>query len=257
RDCWFVVAWERRSRVGRSLCFFFQAEDGIRDRNVTGVQTCALPIWLRPAVAQQVPGPAADDRGDAEPGEQGRQQSGPADEAAHAEHEEAADPERRGEHGRHADGEPAAATARRHHRLRARGVDRALERAAVRRPGRGRARTPARTHTARTTHAAWATHATRATHAARAGARRGVAARGRLMPRGSVLSIHGCATSRWTGLRSATGRTRLPQAGRSTGCGTGRRPSPSLASRLSRPSEERLGAIPRTWPPGSGRGGSP
>src|SRR5699024_7633791 len=24
--------------------FFFQAEDGIRDRNVTGVQTCALPI---------------------------------------------------------------------------------------------------------------------------------------------------------------------------------------------------------------------
>src|SRR5699024_12170021 len=26
------------------LCFFFQAEDGIRGRNVTGVQTCALPI---------------------------------------------------------------------------------------------------------------------------------------------------------------------------------------------------------------------
>src|SRR5207249_6895726 len=25
---------------------FFQAEDGIRDRNVTGVQTCALPIFL-------------------------------------------------------------------------------------------------------------------------------------------------------------------------------------------------------------------
>src|SRR5437867_10874370 len=25
--------------------FFFQAEDGIRDRTVTGVQTCALPIW--------------------------------------------------------------------------------------------------------------------------------------------------------------------------------------------------------------------
>src|SRR5699024_11984347 len=24
--------------------FIFQAEDGIRDRNVTGVQTCALPI---------------------------------------------------------------------------------------------------------------------------------------------------------------------------------------------------------------------
>src|SRR5258708_14687476 len=26
------------------LCFFFQAEDGIRDDLVTGVQTCALPI---------------------------------------------------------------------------------------------------------------------------------------------------------------------------------------------------------------------
>src|SRR6266550_8366791 len=26
------------------LCFFFQAEDGIRDVAVTGVQTCALPI---------------------------------------------------------------------------------------------------------------------------------------------------------------------------------------------------------------------
>src|SRR5215216_7528947 len=25
--------------------FFFQAEDGIRDDLVTGVQTCALPIW--------------------------------------------------------------------------------------------------------------------------------------------------------------------------------------------------------------------
>src|SRR2546421_9074945 len=30
-----------------SLCFFFfQAEDGIRDLIVTGVQTCALPIYL-------------------------------------------------------------------------------------------------------------------------------------------------------------------------------------------------------------------
>src|SRR6266487_6081220 len=27
--------------------FFFQAEDGIRDGRVTGVQTCALPICLR------------------------------------------------------------------------------------------------------------------------------------------------------------------------------------------------------------------
>src|SRR5437762_8737543 len=28
------------------FCFFFQAEDGIRDTSVTGVQTCALPISL-------------------------------------------------------------------------------------------------------------------------------------------------------------------------------------------------------------------
>src|SRR5699024_7387700 len=31
--------------------FFFQAEDGIRDRNVTGVQTCALPISIGTMVA--------------------------------------------------------------------------------------------------------------------------------------------------------------------------------------------------------------
>src|SRR5207244_7561146 len=29
------------------FCFFFQAEDGIRDDLVTGVQTCALPILPR------------------------------------------------------------------------------------------------------------------------------------------------------------------------------------------------------------------
>src|SRR5690348_2465263 len=29
---------------GRWVIFFFQAEDGIRDGRVTGVQTCALPI---------------------------------------------------------------------------------------------------------------------------------------------------------------------------------------------------------------------
>src|SRR5215213_6170897 len=36
--------------------FFFQAEDGIRDWSVTGVQTCALPIWQRCG--------AGEDRGD-------------------------------------------------------------------------------------------------------------------------------------------------------------------------------------------------
>src|SRR5699024_3723440 len=33
--------------------FVFQAEDGIRDRNVTGVQTCALPIYLYRAVLEK------------------------------------------------------------------------------------------------------------------------------------------------------------------------------------------------------------
>src|SRR6266478_4696076 len=40
--------------------FFFQAEDGIRDLTVTGVQTCALPIWRRP-VAPQTQGAAGVD----------------------------------------------------------------------------------------------------------------------------------------------------------------------------------------------------
>src|SRR6266581_6675495 len=31
--------------LGVVVCFFLQAEDGIRDGRVTGVQTCALPIW--------------------------------------------------------------------------------------------------------------------------------------------------------------------------------------------------------------------
>src|ERR1035437_6706094 len=34
------------SLTGILWCFFFQAEDGIRDIGVTGVQTCALPIWV-------------------------------------------------------------------------------------------------------------------------------------------------------------------------------------------------------------------
>src|SRR2546430_12074089 len=34
--------------------FFFQAEDGIRDLTVTGVQTCALPISLRSGQADEI-----------------------------------------------------------------------------------------------------------------------------------------------------------------------------------------------------------
>src|SRR2546426_1419325 len=40
-DIWSVV-----------LCFFFQAEDGIRDYKVTGVQTCALPISVSSGASQ-------------------------------------------------------------------------------------------------------------------------------------------------------------------------------------------------------------
>src|SRR2546430_8000139 len=36
---------EVRYRCFECVFFFFQAEDGIRDLTVTGVQTCALPIW--------------------------------------------------------------------------------------------------------------------------------------------------------------------------------------------------------------------
>src|SRR5207253_5971507 len=40
----------RRSHILKlSIFFFFQAEDGIRDGHVTGVQTCALPIYSSPA----------------------------------------------------------------------------------------------------------------------------------------------------------------------------------------------------------------
>src|SRR5690606_40628702 len=33
--------------IKHNIFFFFQAEDGIRDFHVTGVQTCALPIFSR------------------------------------------------------------------------------------------------------------------------------------------------------------------------------------------------------------------
>src|SRR3712207_9001726 len=38
------------------LFFFFQAEDGIRDIGVTGVQTCALPICERQGIEELRPG---------------------------------------------------------------------------------------------------------------------------------------------------------------------------------------------------------
>src|SRR5256885_11099294 len=50
-------------RVDWSVCFFFfQAEDGIRDYKVTGVQTCALPIYVVQAVMpeRELPVPPLD-----------------------------------------------------------------------------------------------------------------------------------------------------------------------------------------------------
>ena len=35
------------------IFFFFQAEDGIRDYDVTGVQTCALPILWHPRITNR------------------------------------------------------------------------------------------------------------------------------------------------------------------------------------------------------------
>src|SRR5437763_14851726 len=51
-DCVFSLA---DAVIG---CFFFQAEDGIRDTSVTGVQTCALPISLPAAADDPAPPPA-------------------------------------------------------------------------------------------------------------------------------------------------------------------------------------------------------
>src|SRR2546429_5660755 len=45
-----IRTWTQRVWTG-GMCVpvvFFQAEDGIRDVAVTGVQTCALPIWFSP-----------------------------------------------------------------------------------------------------------------------------------------------------------------------------------------------------------------
>src|SRR5262249_59763874 len=43
--------------TGHVVCvfFFFKAEDGIRDGSVTGVQTCALPIWSATTVRVSPP----------------------------------------------------------------------------------------------------------------------------------------------------------------------------------------------------------
>src|SRR5256886_11880593 len=68
-----LVSWSQRRRVVKrpSVIFFFQAEDGIRDLTVTGVQTCALPIFGAPGARGR--GIHAGDRGSG-----GRREAGPA-----------------------------------------------------------------------------------------------------------------------------------------------------------------------------------
>src|SRR5688500_20044712 len=43
----YLISRLRYYVITSSIFFFFQAEDGIRDYKVTGVQTCALPIEFR------------------------------------------------------------------------------------------------------------------------------------------------------------------------------------------------------------------
>src|SRR5256884_7148008 len=47
-------AHDRQPAVAHGWLFFFQAEDGIRDVAVTGVQTCALPIYPQPHTFTEV-----------------------------------------------------------------------------------------------------------------------------------------------------------------------------------------------------------
>src|SRR6266702_3683786 len=54
-------AWPSRGRWNICGFFFFQAEDGIRDGHVTGVQTCALPIFAVAAPRRMVGDARADD----------------------------------------------------------------------------------------------------------------------------------------------------------------------------------------------------
>src|SRR5436305_1153160 len=61
--CWSPEPPRRsRGRHAQRLAFFFQAEDGIRDADVTGVQTCALPICesLRTRIAHERELPVGD-----------------------------------------------------------------------------------------------------------------------------------------------------------------------------------------------------
>src|SRR5690606_40206238 len=50
-DSFYSLYRVKENREIHFIYFFFQAEDGIRDFHVTGVQTCALPIYTGHACA--------------------------------------------------------------------------------------------------------------------------------------------------------------------------------------------------------------
>src|SRR5256885_8566136 len=70
----------------RSICmcifFFFQAEDGIRDYKVTGVQTCALPISDRSGSGTRAGGPRRVDSRQAQRARRSRGHHGPVSRVA-------------------------------------------------------------------------------------------------------------------------------------------------------------------------------
>src|SRR2546430_8357121 len=72
-SCWRWLRSEHHSSIVIFFFFFFQAEDGIRDLTVTGVQTCALPISRAPrrspAHERQAPSTAEAARGRLSPNE--------------------------------------------------------------------------------------------------------------------------------------------------------------------------------------------
>src|SRR5687767_15462340 len=51
-----------KAKLTRLCFFFFQAEDGIRDKLVTGVQTCALPISSEISMPPSSPAGRQNDR---------------------------------------------------------------------------------------------------------------------------------------------------------------------------------------------------
>src|SRR5215471_20087258 len=53
------IRTERALHESEARIFFFQAEDGIRDLYVTGVQTCALPILATPTARGLAPAPSS------------------------------------------------------------------------------------------------------------------------------------------------------------------------------------------------------